>query len=56
VIEVRDLGDLVQLRWAVVLEKPGKRPKLIAAFGEVNEATAYAMQRRRAEERVGARR
>lgn len=55
-IEIRDLGDLLQLRFGVVWVRPGKRDELIAAFRRENEASAYAIARRRAEERVGARR
>jgi len=54
VIKVRDLGDLVQLRWAVVHERAGKRDELIAAFRRENEAAAYAMARDRAERKVTA--
>lgn len=54
-VRVHDFGDLAPLRFGIVLERPGKRPKLVATFAEFNEAVAYALQRRRAEERVSGR-
>lgn len=55
-IRTTDLGPLLQLRWGVTREQPGRKPQLIAAFAKETEAEAYAITRRRAEERVSGRR
>lgn len=52
-IALRDLGPLLQLRWGIVLAKPGKAERLIAAFADERQAEAYRIERRKAEERVG---
>lgn len=52
-IRVVDRGEWSgPLRWGVVIEKPGKKPELRAAFRTPNEAEAYRIQRARAERKV----
>jgi hypothetical protein len=48
-----DLGEHVQLRWGLLEEHPGRRPRLHSAWASERERTAYLLQRRRADRRLG---
>lgn len=53
ILRTVDRGEWSEpLRWGVVLERPGRKPELRAAFRSSNEADAYVIQRGRAERRV----
>jgi hypothetical protein len=50
-----DLGEHLQLRWGVLEEHSGRRPRLhsASAWAAERERTAYLLQRQKADRRLG---